>query len=541
MKRIWQNMLAMVAIAALAGTTVAQDWNQPSAIGSYQSILSRAGYGNSMGSMTRTPQAMMQGIPVQGTAQSGAMYGMQNVQSTVSGAVGTVQGGAIQAPMAAAPPMSPTVGSAVLGTPVTGGQITSAPMAAPMTSAAPMVSAPMASAPVMGSTMSGGVSACATCDSAGVSSLYGGLLGSTPGVPSYSTPVYSAPAYSAPVYSAPVYQTVVAPVAVGGGRRARSNYTVGLVGMFFQRDYEDQVLLASNTAGDKLYTTDADDQTFDGYGVNFASRNSGGGGFEVNYWSLNPGRTSATLTGGNVATAITGLDQLLHVSSNRDLYDIYANTLSQTIVRDTDIHNLEFNMLRNGGNFCRGKRQGFYEMFAGLRWFEFDESLQYQSFIDTNAFPLVPSEFFYNLRARNRLIGLQLGARNEVCLSPKLRLFSGVRGGLFNNNIRTSQNITDLNGEIAQVNGGSAAGRPFSYTDEKNDVAFLGQLDFGVLYHLSCRTRIRLGYRALGVSGVALAAHQLPFRYTEPEALLRANSNGSLLLGGGYYGIEFCF
>ena len=116
-----------------------------------------------------------------------------------------------------------------------------------------------------------------------------------------------------------------------------------------------------------------------------------------------------------------------------------------------------------------------------------------------------------------------------------------MKGGIFNNHIETVQNITDLDGEIAQVNAGTAAGRPFSYNDEKNDVAFLGELDFGVLYNLSSRARLRLGVKVLGVSGVALAADQLPFDYSDPDELSRANSNGSLLLGGGYYGLEFCF
>lgn len=557
MKRMWQKMLVMIALATLAGSANAQDsFTQPSAIGSYQSILSRAGYGDTM---VQAAQQVMQ--PMQ-AAQGGAMYGMQNVQDAVSGAIsggsgtrGAIPGATISAPPAAAP----AIGSAVVGTPMTGGQVMASPMPMPMTAApmtaapmgavqmtAPMgsvpmaTSAPMMSAPVMGGAVSSGAS-CTTCNTA--SSLYGGLLGGSVGIPSYSAPAYSAPAIAAPVYTAPVYQSVVAPVAVagGGGRRTRSNYSVGLYGLFFQRDYEDRTLLASNTAGDKLYTTDADEQNFDGFGVDFASRNSRGGGFEVSYWALNPGRVSSVLTGGNVSTVIQNLDQLTHVSSGRDLYDVYANTVSQTIIRDTDINNLEFNLLRNGGTYCRKNRRGFYEMFGGFRWFEFSESLQYQASIDNNQFPLVPSDFFYNLQARNRLLGFQLGARNEVCLGSKLRFFTGVRGGIFNNNIRTVQNITDLNGEIAQVNSGSAAGRPFSYTDEKNDVAFLGQLDLGFLYHLSCRTRIRVGYRALGVSGVALAAHQLPFRYNEPEALLRANSNGSLLLNGGYYGLEFCF
>ncbi|QEG20548.1 BBP7 family outer membrane beta-barrel protein [Mariniblastus fucicola] len=546
MKRMWQNWLAIVTLVTMVGTANAQHgWNQPSEIGSYQSILSRAGYGNNMGSLG---QGMMQpGVPMQGSAMEGgamvqgstAMYGMNGVQS------GAVNGGAtmMSAPTGAVHGSVLQGGSmgGVVGSAATAGQVMSTPMAGavPMQSAMPMQSmapmataAPMISAPAMGGMVNTGTSFVGSTPMASPSmcnsSLFAGSAGSACAAPVYSTPIYQ--------------QAVMAPTYVAAPQRPRANYTIGLTGMYFQRDYEDNRFLAQNPSGDTLYTNDADEQTFDGFGVTLASRNASGSGMEVGYWALNPGRSAAILTGANVATNIQGLDQLIHVSSGRDLYDIYANTVAQTIVRETDINNLEFNVLRNGGTFCgRNNRKGFYELLGGFRWFEFNESLQYTSSIDNVAYPLVPSDFFYNLEARNRLLGFQLGARNEYCLGSKLRLFSGVKGGVFNNNIRTMQNITDLNGEIAQVNGGPSAGRPFSYNDEKNDVAFLGELDFGVLYHLSCRTRIRLGYRAIGVSGVALAADQMPYDYTDPNELLSANSNGSLMLGGGYYGLEFCF
>lgn len=523
-------MLAIVAIAALTGTTIAQDsFNQPSAIGSYQSILSRAGYGNAMGSMTRNV-----GMDVGGMAQGAATYGMQQVQGAVTGV-----------PMQSAPVMThaaPAVGSAVVGAPMAG-QVMSAPMAAPMSNAMPVTTgAPMMSAPMM----SGGVDMganCSTCTSA--SSLYGDMLGGSLGTPAYSAPMDASCAapvnYATPVYSAPVYQSVVSAPVVGR-QRSRSNYTVGLIGMFFQRDYEDNRYLGFNPAGDTLFTNDADEQTFDGYGLSLASRNCRGGGFEVVYWALNPGRVSAELTGANVSTVIQGLDQLYHNPSARDMYDIYANTTSQRIERDTDINNLEFNFLRNGGCFTtRRCRKGFYELIGGFRWFEFDEALNYSATIDQGVYPASPASFSYNVEARNRLIGLQLGARNELCLGSKLRLFSAVKGGLFNNNIRTIQNIVADDGTYAIVNSGAAAGRDFNYIDEKNDVAYLGELDFGILYHLSCRARLRLGYRVLGAGGIALAADQMPYLYNDVGELSNAKSNGNLLLNGGYYGVEFCF
>lgn len=597
MNRMWQSWMVIVTLITMVSAADAQNsWSQPSEIGSYQSILARAGYGNGMGILNRGLQA---NVPLQGNAiSSGKVYGGSLAQG--GGAVaggsgsfggGTVYGGAVQslpapgsaihsgaavqssgigsaqvvgqgvesfgsstrsaAPMVGSSTREPgqlgaSVGAGVVDGPMSSGQIMSLPAPASSYSsgvAMPIDSSGITTAPVTSSPI--------YSDTSSIGSVVGNSFGteyatgsSYSAAPVYSSaPVYSAPAYSAPVYSSPVYQqSVVAPVYSAGRQRAARNYTASLTGLFFQRDYEDNRFLARNPSGDTLFTNDADEQTFDGFGVDVASRSVSGNGFAVRYWALNPGRAVATLSGVNVATNLDGLDQLLHVSSGRDLLDIYSNTVAQTVVRDTDINNLEFNFLRNGGNFSSRKgRHGFYELVGGFRWFEFEEGLQYTASIDNGQFPLVPSDFFYNLEARNRLLGLQLGGRNEYCLGSKFRVFSGVKGGIFNNNIRTVQNITDLDGEIAQVNAGPAAGRPFSYNDEKNDVAFLGELDFGVLYQLTSRSRIRLGYRVIGVSGVALAADQLPFDFADPDELSRANSNGSLLLGGGFYGLEFCF
>ena len=527
MKRMWRTLLTTLALAAISGTAQAQDaFSQPAAIGSYQSILSRAGYGDAAGSANR---AMAQpggfGTLVQDAASMGMQQGMQQVQ----GSFGT---SAPPQPVMMSQPMS---GSSTRSIPANNQIITGPVSSAPMVGSSQMMSTPMMSTPTMSQpmmsspTMTSGIvggSSCSTCDSG--SSIYGGPV---------SMPAYSAPiSYAAPTYSAPVYQPVTAP------SRPRPNYSGGIYGLYFTRDYEDDVVLARNTAGDKLFTTDADEQTFDGYGVSLASRRSNGRGYAVEYWALNPGSAAVSLTGGNVATELRGLDNLVHASSGRDLEDVYSNTLTQTVVRDTDINNFELNMLQNAGTFCtKRQRKGFYELLGGFRYFDFEESLQYQAFIDNAAFPLVPDSFFHNISARNRLYGLQLGARNELCLGSKFRLFSGVKGGLFNNFVQTRQSITDANGELAVVNSGPGMGRNFNYSDDKNDIAFLGELDFGILYQLSCRSRIRVGYRVLGVSGVALAADQITDRFDDPDTLSSANSNGSLILGGGYYGLEFCF
>ena len=62
MKRFWHTCLAMIATATMtAGVANAQNnWNAPSEIGSYQSILSRAGYGQETNIATATRQVASQ-------------------------------------------------------------------------------------------------------------------------------------------------------------------------------------------------------------------------------------------------------------------------------------------------------------------------------------------------------------------------------------------------------------------------------------------------------------------------------------------------
>lgn len=507
MNRMWNTWLAMVATLAVTSLTHGQsNWSQPSEIGSYQSILSQAGYGTS--------------VPA---------VGMPSAQQPM-----------LQSPVPPAP-TGPEVAAPPMAT---------APMAGSgsrMSTPAPMPGSPAPMMGAQGQIATPGCSNCAPVASYGSTPMTGGgyIGGGMISGPAVSSPVYSSavaatgcttPVYTAPVYSAPSLSRtpLLRP-------RRKANYTLGLFGLAWERDYEDGRRVSANGAGDVLRTSDADHGTLDGFGVNLGARKCDGSGFEAIYWGFNPGNATAGLTG-NPFTTISGFNQLQHVPTGLDLVTLYNGALSHTVVRDTDINNVELNLLRNGGSYCtKGGRSGFFEILGGFRWFQFDESLQYLSETDTATFAAYPTNLAYNLQTKNTLLGLQLGARNEICLANRVRLFTSVKGGVFNNNIDTHQNLTDETGLPVNVSAGPAAGRQFDYSDEKNDIAFLGELDLGVLLHLSNRARFRIGYRAIGVSGVALAGDQIPYSFTDPSELLSADSNGGLLLGGAYYGIEVGF
>jgi hypothetical protein len=81
----------------------------------------------------------------------------------------------------------------------------------------------------------------------------------------------------------------------------------------------------------------------------------------------------------------------------------------------------------------------------------------------------------------------------------------------------------------------------YYYGSDKNDFSMLGEFDMGTSYRMSCNSRIRMGYRVIGISGIALAPNQIPNDFTLDPEINAINSNGDLILGGGYAGLEFCF
>jgi len=301
----------------------------------------------------------------------------------------------------------------------------------------------------------------------------------------------------------------------------------------FVRDYEDRRLIARNPAGDLLFTNQADHDAIGGVDFALASRKSNGNGWEARYFGLFPDTDSATLTGAQVsAVGLRGLDRVSFGGVSADT--LFANGTSQTVTRDTDINNVEFNLLRNGGRFStRRGRQGNFELLGGFRYFQFDEEFAYST-----ADGATPID--YRLNADNTLLGLQIGSRAEVCLGKRLRLTGGIKTGIFNNNVDASQQITDPTGSVFATVP-SQGDRNFDYSDEQNDVAFLSEIDLGLIMQFSQRARLRVGYRAIGVSGVGLATDQIPFEFDNVLATERANTNGSLQLHGGYFGTEFCF
>ena len=532
MKRLWHHWLAMVAVVTMSSVANAQ-WNQSGEIGSYQSILARAGYGQVQqplpGAMpgnqppAQHVQAPMPNMPAQSVTSSGCQGGCGNLGGCGGTAVGC--GGAIR------------YGNPGYGTGVGYGSGNAFQHQAGVANNAvsmpnqPMIPGALPQPGAVNGGMVGGANAVAAplpnyTDYGPVAS---NVCGNGVVVGGGYAPVYS------PGVGAGLSTSFIQRTGLAGGRGV--NRVGSVFGVIMRRNYEDGIHLACAPTCNIFQSTEVDLGDMTGMGASLATRSGDGNGWEATYWGIDEDH-DVSLAGPTTTNIVTLMD-LNHVPSGYNVEQIYDAGSDARFYRDMELHNVEFNLLRNGGRYTtRRGLCGNFELLGGVRLMQFDESFRYVS--NTMA-PGYPQTMDWQLQAENFLIGLQLGGRNEICLSERLRLAGGLSVGLFNNHVDMTQRIVDETGYSPLLASGPSAGRPYDYMGEKDDAAVLGQLDLGLIYQLSCKFRARVGYRAMGVSGVALAVDQIPYSFNDPYFLQRPNTNGSLLMHGFYFGSEFCF
>ena len=544
MKRIWHTCFAVIASTAMIGTANAQ-WNQSPEIGSYQSILARTGYGASpvssavgsipgalpsslqSGSGTRNAMPGQLGSTIQDTVQN--MAPVQNSVPVEYGS-GTRNMAPVQNVMPAeygsnsrnmAPMQNAMPGQ--LGS-------TTDYMAPPSvgTTYAPQVSSGCTGGCGGGAAMNPVVG-----DANGGAGAYGGAvasyadLGGGCSSGTCGDPVYTPGANIGDV------SNIVQDAGAGGGG---VNRVGGVFGVLLRRNYEDPVRIGGLTDGRAVFSDDIRNGDVSGVGASVASRKANGSGSELIYWGLND-ETRSTFD--NPDFFSIGQFEDLNLDG-ATVFQTFNNANSISVFRDFDINNFEANLLRNGGAYTtrRGK-SGNFELLGGFRLFQFDESLR----IIGNGTTMLgrPGTTEYSSEADNFLLGGQMGARNEICLSKRFRLTSGVNVGVFNNRSETRQQIFDQNGTKATIASGPNAGEDFYFEDTQDDVAILGELKIGLAFQLTDSWRYHVGYQVLGVGGIALAADQLPLNATDAGLLSRSRTNQSLLLQGLYFGGQKCF
>lgn len=276
--------------------------------------------------------------------------------------------------------------------------------------------------------------------------------------------------------------------------------------------------------------------------------NCGCNALAVTYWGLYPSDQEANAYGADMTGALNTNFDFTGVDYNGAAANTFFDDAARHQVRsEYTIQNVEVNLLGGccgltpwscgyGGNCAQ---RVTCHWLAGVRYFQFDESFSLGADNTDTVFDGSANEIYYDLDARNSLVGFQVGGGLNYAISPKWSLYGTGKAGIYGNDASVRHSVYGSAGS-GLITGGANAGDIATVVGSSTRLAMIGQIDLGVKWQMSNRWSAQFGYRVFGASGVATVAEQLPPDFNNVGTMQNINS-GSLLLHGGYAGVQFCF
>jgi hypothetical protein len=276
---------------------------------------------------------------------------------------------------------------------------------------------------------------------------------------------------------------------------------------------------------------------------------------EVTYWGLYPGQNWRDAYAGDMVGNLDttfNMGDLDYDDGNGNagpVGDWYNDTQHHSVSSEYTINSVEINLL---GQTCGGGAFGggcctspcgpclSFGWSAGLRYFQFNERFMFGSDDVDYVWDGSANELWYENEVTNDLLGFQLGGVLNYRFAKCWSAFVNGKAGVYGNHATNEQSVYGSNG-YATMNNGAWAGEEYYINSSTYDLAMLAQMDIGLKWQVNCHWALTAGYRAVGVSGVALYADQIPTDFSNADVIKDINTNGSLLLHGGFAGLEFCF
>lgn len=200
---------------------------------------------------------------------------------------------------------------------------------------------------------------------------------------------------------------------------------------------------------------------------------------------------------------------------------------------ETDLDSVEVNW-RRGWVTPSYKQSGAW--IFGFRYLKLDESFRYGSRIephrdDINNVDVTASTFNYHVSADNQMYGPQIGADFMTCLFPSVMMGTEFKAGVF-------ANSAEQNTSLSVINPGTNL---TTERAEDDDISFLAEANIYGLVQFHPLWKVRFGYQALFLSGVALGIENFndaPINGATPRTPF-LDTNGDAFYHGAYGGIEF--
>ncbi len=331
------------------------------------------------------------------------------------------------------------------------------------------------------------------------------------------------------------------------GPGCNSGWFGSVGGMVLTRDRADGFWTSfesNNNANQILNTEDAESDWRGGWMISFGKWFGGCDpcgdscgprcGIGVTYFSTSPFRGSSTVFANDplnnewVSSTIDMDDALgpIQFPDGNEVDDYFDNSLSHSLERRDYIQSVEINLL---SQYWQPNAHCQVTWLGGVRWFRFDESLLYSAVAGAST-PTGSNEAFMDFDCTNDLVGFQLGARCDWYLTERFSLFVTPKFGLYGNHIQTHNRV--YNGDDSEL---------YDFSQDTTGVSFLGEVDLGASWQFAQHWRGFIGYKAIAVTGVALSDNQIPHYLAAADEFQQINSSGSLVVHGGFAGLEFSY
>jgi len=329
--------------------------------------------------------------------------------------------------------------------------------------------------------------------------------------------------------------------AGGGAAGLRDGWFATFGGVMMGRDDENAYFFSFDDTNESIQRLNTEEASMD-FSAGVETRigyffNCGQNAFEAVYWGVYPDQQESTLLSSNTPGNLNGILNWDQIDYNGVSADNWVNAaFAHRLRREFEIHNLELNVLGIQSGWSNGRTS--MQWRTGMRFFHFRESLQFGADNTDANFIGAANEIYYDVETANNLLGWQFGADLMYRPTCSLTFRLGASTGLYGNYVQHHSRIGGSAG-VASINNGPNNNMTLQIDNDTVTFAMLGELNAGFDYQISCCWSMYAGYRVLGVSRVALPTNQIYFDLRGINDVREIDTNGDLILHGGYAGLEY--
>ncbi|MGA2620770.1 MAG: BBP7 family outer membrane beta-barrel protein [Thermoguttaceae bacterium] len=247
---------------------------------------------------------------------------------------------------------------------------------------------------------------------------------------------------------------------------------------------------------------------------------------------------STPLTFGNVS--MLGTDNGTGTPCSAEQW--YDDSPQHRIIRSDDFQSAEIDLVNQ--HVCGGACSCFsLDCLAGIRYFHFRDNLSFQAQREHDGSAYQDTWISLDDRVTNDLLGLQLGCCAEYRFAPCWKVFVAPRIALCDNMIGLNYNLYAIgaNGTCYQGSSNTYASPNYPIHSTSNGFSLLTQLDLGLEWQITQHLGAQVGYRVVGITGLALSDNQIPNLADDTRDISLICKGGSLVLQGVFAGMTFRF